>query len=313
MRTLRTIEALRADLAPRRRPGRTVGLVPTMGALHEGHLSLIRRARSECDEVVVSVFVNPTQFNEAADLAAYPRDEARDLQQAAAAGADVVFAPSAQEMYPTGFSTAVLVSGVSEMLEGAERGPEHFRGVATVVTKLLTIVAPDAAYFGQKDAQQTVVVRRLVRDLNLPVRIVVCPTVREADGLALSSRNARLSAPERERALALSRGLRAAGRRHAEGERDPQRLLDAAAAALAAAGVVPEYLVVVDPHTLLPVQQVDAEALVAIAARVGDTRLIDNLLLRPTSRHSAAPPRLNQPMADDHAGSPEPALSPTPI
>ena len=278
MRTLRTAQEVRGVLAPHR--GGAVGLVPTMGALHEGHLSLIRRARSECDVVVVSVFVNPTQFNEAADLSAYPRDEARDLALAEAAGADHVFAPTVQEMYPAGFATAVLVGGVSEMLEGAERGIEHFRGVATVVTKLLTIVAPDAAYFGQKDAQQTVVVRRLVADLNLPVRIVVCPTVRETDGLALSSRNARLSAEDRERALALSRGLRAAERRYADGERDTARLLDAAAGAIASSGVTPEYLVAVDPDTLLPVDRAGGPTLIALAARVGDTRLIDNVLLR---------------------------------
>ncbi len=278
MSPLRTVQEVRDVLAPRRRGG-TVGLVPTMGALHEGHLSLIRRARAECDAVVVSVFVNPTQFDEAADLSAYPRDEARDLALAEEAGADHVFAPTVEEMYPAGFATAVLVTGVSEMLEGAERGVEHFRGVATVVTKLLTIVAPDAAYFGQKDAQQTVVVRRLVADLNLPVRIVVCPTVREADGLARSSRNERLGAEDRERALALSRGLRAAERRYADGERDTARLLDAAAGALASSGLTPEYLVAVDPESFRPAEHAVDPTLIALAVRVGDTRLIDNVLL----------------------------------
>ncbi len=279
MRTLRTVAEVRAALAAARREARTIGLVPTMGALHEGHLSLIRRAREECDVVVVSIFVNPTQFNEAADLQAYPRDEGRDVALAQRAGADLAFLPPVEEIYPDGFATAVLVSGVSEVLEGAERGAEHFRGVATVVTKLLTIVGPDVAYFGQKDAQQTVVVRRLVTDLNLPVRIVVCPTVREADGLALSSRNARLRPDERERALALSRGLRAAERRHADGERDAARLIDAARDAMASCGVEPEYLAVVDPGTLRVLDRVGDAALVAVAARVGTTRLIDNVLL----------------------------------
>ena len=314
MRTLRTVAEIRAELAAARRGGLAVGLVPTMGALHEGHLSLIRRAEAECDLVVVSVFVNPTQFNEAADLQAYPRDEDRDVALAEAAGADLVFAPGVEEMYPPGFATSVLVGGASEVLEGAERGPEHFRGVATVVTKLLTIVAPDAAYFGQKDAQQTVVVRRLVADLNLPVRIVVCPTVREADGLALSSRNARLSADERERALALSRGLHAAERRYAEGERDAAALLAAAAAAIDPSGLVPEYLVVVDPQTLAPLERVADRALVAIAARVGTTRLIDNVLLGEpgTARTDGEPTAAREHVTptDGRGPTPRPALTP---
>jgi len=301
MRTLRTVAEIRAALTPARREGRSIGLVPTMGALHDGHLALIREARAECDEVVVSVFVNPTQFNEAADLQAYPRDEARDLELAQTAGADMVFAPSVDEMYPAGFATSVLVAGVSETLEGAQRGVEHFRGVATVVTKLLTIVAPDAAFFGQKDAQQTVVLRRLVADLNLPVRVVVCPTVREPDGLALSSRNARLSAAERDRALALWRGLHAAARAHADGERDAVRLIDVAAAELAAAEIVPEYLVVVDPLSLAELPRVDTDALMVVAARVGETRLIDNVLL-PTPVGIAD---------GDQTPSTRPALSPT--
>ncbi len=301
MTVLRTVAEVRASLASARRHERTIGLVPTMGALHEGHLSLIRRAREECDVVVVSIFVNPTQFNEAADLRAYPRDEVRDVALAQGAGADLAFAPTVEEMYPDGFATAVLVSGVTEILEGAERGSEHFRGVATVVTKLLTIVGPDVAYFGQKDAQQTVVVRRLVSDLNLPVRIVVCATVREADGLALSSRNAHLRPDERERALALSRGLRAAERRHADGEREAARLVAAARDAMTPSGVEPEYVVVVDPQTLRALDRIEDAALVAVAARIGATRLIDNLLLIAPAAgvrdvvEGSAPARISQP------------------
>ncbi|MCW3017890.1 MAG: pantoate--beta-alanine ligase, partial [Solirubrobacterales bacterium] len=203
MNSVRTVAELRAALAPARREGRTIGLVPTMGALHDGHLSLVTRARAQCDLVVVSLFVNPAQFNERADLERYPRDERRDAELAVAAGADVLFAPSVEEVYPTGFSTTVEVLGVTERLEGAARGAAHFRGVSTVVTKLLCMALPDVAYFGQKDAQQVVVIRRLARDLNLPVRIEALPTVREHDGLAMSSRNALLSGDERARALAL--------------------------------------------------------------------------------------------------------------
>ncbi len=197
MRTVRTIGELRAALAPDRRAGRTIGLVPTMGAFHDGHLSLIRRAREQSDVVVVSLFVNPTQFNESSDLASYPRDEQRDAALAAEAGVDYLFAPPPEEIYPDGFATTVSVSRVTEQLEGAHRGHGHFDGVATVVAKLLNIVGPDVAYFGQKDAQQALMIRRLARDLNIPVRIETCPTRREADGLAMSSRNVLLSAAER--------------------------------------------------------------------------------------------------------------------
>ncbi|HEX3804387.1 MAG TPA: pantoate--beta-alanine ligase, partial [Solirubrobacteraceae bacterium] len=202
MRTLRTITQLHAALAEPRRQGRRIGLVPTMGAFHEGHLSLMRQARFDCDEVVVSLFVNPAQFNEDADLSAYPRDEGRDALLAAEEQVDFLFAPPAEEMYPAGFATTISVGGLTDVLEGATRGRSHFDGVATIVTKLFTIVAPDAAYFGQKDAQQTLVIRQLVRDLNLPVQIEVRPTVREPDGLAMSSRNVRLTPDERERASA---------------------------------------------------------------------------------------------------------------
>jgi pantoate--beta-alanine ligase len=220
MRTVRTVAELREALRPAHREERTIGLVPTMGALHEGHLSLLRAARERCDVVVVSLFVNPTQFDEQTDLQAYPRDEARDAELAAAAGADLLFAPPAAEVYRPGFATTVHVTGLTESLEGEHRGVGHFDGVATVVTKLLNMVAPDVAFFGQKDAQQALVVRRLVADLDLPVEIDVRPTVREPDGLALSSRNARLAPAERERALALARGLEAARGAYAGGVRD---------------------------------------------------------------------------------------------
>ncbi len=251
---MRTVGELRSALAPARREGLTIGLVPTMGALHDGHLSLIAHAREHCDVVVVSLFVNPAQFNERADLERYPRDERRDAELAAAAGADVLFAPSVEEVYPSGFATSVEVLGVTERLEGAARGAEHFRGVATVVTKLLCMALPDVAYFGQKDAQQVVVIRRLASDLNLPVRIEALPTVREPDGLALSSRNAlldrRRSAPARWRCrprCAAARALAAAG------ERSAQALLDAAREAMRPFDVEPEYVALVEPDTLEPV------------------------------------------------------------
>ncbi|MFI4990492.1 MAG: pantoate--beta-alanine ligase [Solirubrobacterales bacterium] len=288
MRTVRAVEELRSALAPARREGRAVGLVPTMGALHEGHLSLIRRARRECDVVLVSLFVNPAQFDEGSDLERYPRDERRDGELASQAGADILFAPTVDEMYPPGFATSVEVLGITELLEGVSRGAEHFRGVSTVVTKLLGMTQPDVAYFGQKDAQQLVVIRRLVADLNLPVRIQACPTVRERDGLAMSSRNARLSPEERSRAVALSEALRAATQRAAEGERSAEALLDVTCAAMLARDVQPEYLELVDPETLRPCEELTREALLVIAARVGRTRLIDNATLRPSTTSNDA-------------------------
>ncbi len=283
MRAVRTVAELRSALAPARREGSSIGLVPTMGALHDGHLSLIARAREQCDVVVVSLFVNPAQFNERSDLESYPRDERRDAELAGAAGADLLFAPSVEEVYPQGFATSVEVLGVTERLEGASRGSEHFRGVATVVAKLLCMAMPDVAYFGQKDAQQVVVIRRLARDLNLPVRIEALPTVREPDGLALSSRNALLSPDERARALALPAALEAAHALFAHGERSAQRLLDAARAAMAPFGVEPEYVALVDPETLEPLAALGSDALLALAARIGDVRLIDNTVLSQTA------------------------------
>jgi pantoate--beta-alanine ligase len=292
MRTVRTVDDLRAELEPARRERATIGLIPTMGALHDGHLSLIARARAECDVVVVSLFVNPAQFDERTDLQRYPRRERHDAELAGEAGADVLFAPSVDEVYPPGFATSVEVLGLGDRLEGAARGSEHFRGVSTVVTKLLGMTMPDVAYFGQKDAQQVNVIRRLVRDLNMPVRVQVCPTVRERDGLAMSSRNVRLEPQERLRALALPDALQAAARRASEGERSAAVLLEAARAAMLARDVEPEYLQLVDPETFEPCAELERESLLVIAARIGQTRLIDNTVLRP----SAAPvPRQTPP------------------
>ncbi|MDQ6774660.1 MAG: pantoate--beta-alanine ligase [Actinomycetota bacterium] len=284
MRTLRTVAELREALAPARRAGRTIGLVPTMGSFHEGHLSLIRRAREQCDELVVSLFVNPTQFDQQADLRRYPRDEAGDARLAAEAGVDYVFAPSEAEMYPAGFATTVSVAGITEQLEGAQRGRAHFDGVATVVTKLFNIVGPDVAYFGQKDAQQALVIKRLARDLDIPIRIEVCPTVREPDGLAMSSRNALLSPQERSRAVAISRGLRRAQEVVAGGERDSDKVAGAARAEMTSEGVEPEYLELVSADTLAPVSVIDGEVLAVVAAQVGAARLIDNQIMTTNGR-----------------------------
>jgi pantoate--beta-alanine ligase len=285
MRTVRSVAELRAALAGARREGRTIGLVPTMGFLHDGHLSLIERAAAECDEVVVSLFVNPAQFNDPADLDAYPRDEARDAALAADAGAHLLFAPPVEAVYPPGFSTTVAVRGVTEPLEGAHRGVEHFDGVTTVVTKLFNMVGPDVAYFGQKDAQQALVIRKLARDLDMPVRVEVLPTVREPDGLAMSSRNVRLNGT-RDQALALSRALRAAEDAVGAGERDAAKVRAAALAAMTSQDVEPEYLELVDTDTLAPVDTITGEVLLAVAAQVGGVRLIDNTLLQPPGVNS---------------------------
>ncbi len=283
MRTLRTVAELREELGRGRAPGRTIGLVPTMGAFHAGHVSLMERARTETDVVVVSLFVNPAQFGPREDLTAYPRDEARDAEIAAAAGVDVLFAPPVEEVYPDGFQTTVSVGALAQPLEGAQR-PGHFDGVATVVTKLLNMVRPDVAYFGQKDAQQALIVRRVVRDLDIPVRIEVCPTVREADGLAMSSRNAYLAPAERERAIALRCALDAAEQAVAAGERDATAVATAARGAMEPFGVEPEYLALVAADTLAPVDRIEQEVLVALAARVGPARLIDNTILSTNGR-----------------------------
>jgi pantoate--beta-alanine ligase len=273
---------LRAALAAPRREGRSIGLVPTMGCLHEGHLSLLRAARAECDVVVMSLFVNPAQFGPGEDLDRYPRDEERDAELAGAAGVDLIYAPPVEEVYPEGFATAIEVAGLTEVLDGdpARRGPGHFRGVTTVVAKLFNSVQPEVAYFGQKDAQQLAAIRRMARDLDFPVRIEGLPIVREADGLAMSSRNAYLEPAERERAVALSRAL-AAVERVARAE-SLDAGLDAGRAELAAAGVEAEYLEARDPEDLSPVAKLDDRpVLVAVAAQVGAARLIDNVLIDP--------------------------------
>jgi pantoate--beta-alanine ligase len=261
MQVFRSVAGLRAALTDR--PPHRVGLVPTMGAFHDGHVALFRAARQSCDVVVVSLFVNPSQFNDAADLAAYPRDEARDEALAAAAGVDVLFVPSVEEMYGGDHATWVVPEGAALGLEGECR-PGHFRGVATVCLKLFLIVRPHVAYFGQKDAQQAAVVQQLVRDLNVPLLIDVQPTVRDPDGLALSSRNTRLSPDERQRALALPRALQAGRAAHAAGD-DP-----IAAARARLAGIDTDYVAVAD---------FNGHPTLAVAVRVGKTRLIDNVRL----------------------------------
>jgi pantoate--beta-alanine ligase len=266
MRTIRTVAEMQEHSRAARAAGRTIGLVPTMGAFHGGHESLIRAARAGSDELVVSLFVNPAQFNDPRDLEAYPRDERADAAIAEGLGVDVLFAPPPEAVYPDGFATTVSVPGLSDVLEGAKRGPGHFAGVSTVVAKLLNMVAPDVAYFGQKDAQQVAVLRRMARDLDFPLEIEVLPTVREPDGLAMSSRNARLSPEGRRRAAGLSAALRAAA-----AAEDP---LAAGRAVLAEHGIAPEYLAAVDPDTFE-----EPGPLIVVAAWIGDTRLIDNVLI----------------------------------
>jgi pantoate--beta-alanine ligase len=279
MLLLTTIAETRSACARIRAEGKTLGLVPTMGALHQGHLSLVQAAQASCDVVAVSIFVNPTQFGPKEDFAGYPRKLEQDCETLESAGVDLVFAPSAGEMYPAGASTFVEVTGLSDRLDGASR-PGHFRGVATVVTKLLHIFAPDHAFFGQKDAAQVAILRKMVRDLLFPVELDVCPTVREPDGLALSSRNSYLSAEQRRQALVLSRALLAVEREAKAGDHESGKLIAIALRILAEEpGVEVDYCRVVDPDTLEDIPDVGRGALVAVAARVGSTRLIDNLLL----------------------------------
>ncbi|WP_341940629.1 pantoate--beta-alanine ligase [Microbacterium sp. LWH10-1.2] len=298
MKILRTIPEVRAAVREAKANNQTVGLVPTMGAFHEGHLSLMRRAREENGLVVVSLFVNPTQFAPNEDLSTYPRDEARDAAQAEAEGVDILFAPAPDEVYPHGFATSIHVTGITDVLDGASRGAHHFDGVATVVAKLFGIVRPDVAYFGQKDAQQVLVVRRVVRDLDLDVRIEACPIVREADGLAMSSRNVYLDPAARQQATALNRALDAAQALHNGGERDADLILAAARDVLDAAGIRTEYLELRDAETLEPVANTSRDALLAVAAHVGAARLIDNhLLTGHPSEHDriSEPSRISEP------------------
>ena len=279
MKISQTIEQAHAASRSARRCGKRVGLVPTMGALHEGHLSLVRAAKTRCDVVAVSIFVNPTQFGPSEDFSKYPRNFERDQQLLEKEGVDLVFAPSVDEMYPRGAVTYVTVEGLSERLCGRSR-PGHFRGVTTVVSKLFHISEPDKAFFGQKDAAQAAVIRRMVRDLNFPVEIVVCPIVREPDGLAMSSRNAYLDPQQRDSALVLYRSLSRVQEMFKAGERQISRLLSAGKEMFVQEPSVRlDYFEIVDPDTLEPVAQIAKPALVAVAAFLGSTRLIDNLVL----------------------------------
>ena len=279
MIVVRRVDELRAVIRAARVRGERIAFVPTMGALHDGHLALMQRARKDGECVVVSLFVNPAQFTEAADLDGYPRDETRDVRLLESVGVHVLFAPAVDEVYPDGFATTVEVAELSMPLEGVARGTQHFRGVATVVTKLLNMVQPDAAFFGQKDAQQALIIQRLVRDLDLPVRIEICPTVREADGLAMSSRNALLDSAARQKAVTLWKALSAVEHAVARGETHTAIALAAGSILLKAEGIEPEYFAAVDAATLLPVTSFTGTTLIAIAARVGSVRLIDNVLI----------------------------------
>ena len=288
MKIVRTRTELREALAEPRRGGKRIGLVPTMGYFHEGHLSLMRGAREECDVVVVSLFVNPTQFGPGEDLDAYPRDEDRDADLAALEGVDLLWMPDADEMYPEGFATTVEVGNeLTGVLEGdpGQRGPSHFRGVTTVVAKLFNSVQPDVAYFGRKDAQQAVVIERMARDLDYPVEIAVQPTIREDGGLALSSRNAYLTPEQRDQAAAISLALRAAERAAREGETSTEALVEVARNELRSAGIEPEYVEARAAKDLSPIAELNGRpVLVAVAARVGRARLIDNVLITPNRK-----------------------------
>ena len=279
MQIIHTVAGLRSWSRAARQASKSVGLVPTLGALHEGHLSLVRAAKADCETVAVSIFVNPTQFGPNEDFALYPRTFEADCALLEAESVDVVFAPSIEEIYPSGAVTFVEVEGLSNRLDGASR-PGHFRGVATVVSKLFIAAEPDRAYFGQKDAAQVAVLRRMVVDLALPVELRVCPIVREADGLAMSSRNRYLSSEERRQALVLSSALQVIERAALAGERQTGVLIEAAKAAFAAEPEVRiDYIAAVDWATLLPVEKIAPGTLFAVAAWVGKTRLIDNLVL----------------------------------
>ncbi len=279
MDAVKTIQQTRDAVAAARKQGKSIGLVPTMGALHKGHGSLIEKCRSECGFVVVSIFVNPTQFGPAEDLAKYPRPIEQDILYCMTLGADLLFAPQAQEMYPPENLTLVDVEKITNGLCGAFR-PGHFRGVATVCAKLFNIVCPDIAYFGQKDAQQVVVVRRMAEDLNFPLQIRVCPTVREPDGLAASSRNRYLDSQQRSDALCLYRALKTCSELVRSGNLECGRLVEAMYNVIRQSPLAgPEYITIVHPDTLAPLKRIESKALVALAVRIGDTRLIDNLLI----------------------------------
>jgi pantoate--beta-alanine ligase len=279
MKICNTIEDMRAACRAARHDGRRLGFVPTMGALHEGHLSLVRAAKAASDVVAASIFVNPTQFGPTEDLAKYPRTFERDRELLESEGVALLFAPAVEEMYPAGAATWVTVEGLSDKLDGRSR-PGHFRGVSTVVAKLFHVVEPDVAFFGQKDAAQIAVVRRMVRDLSFPVEIVACPIVREADGLAMSSRNAYLNEQQRKQALVLHRALMQVKNLWESGERGAEKLLAAGRAEVALEEAVRlDYFEIVDAESLDAVEKVESGTLVAVAAFVGTTRLLDNILL----------------------------------
>jgi pantoate--beta-alanine ligase len=281
MKIANTVQEMRSLGRDARQHGKRLGLVPTMGALHEGHLSLVRAAKALCDAVAVSVFVNPTQFGPNEDFSKYPRTFERDCQMLGKEGVEFVFAPSVEEMYPDGAVTYVTVEELSNRLCGKSR-PGHFRGVTTIVSKLFHIIEPGVACFGQKDAAQLAIIRRMVRDLKMPVQIVGCPIVREPDGLAMSSRNAYLNPPERKSALVLSRALQQVESQFYSGERNPNHLVEAGKRVFAGEPAARlDYLEIVDPDTLESLNTVSRPALVAVAAFVGSTRLIDNVVLRP--------------------------------
>src|SRR5713101_1599026 len=281
MKVCHSIDEMREASRAARREGKSLGLVPTMGALHEGHLSLVRAAKAQCDLVAASIFVNPLQFGPNEDLAQYPRNFDSDRELLQRGGVDLIFAPSVEEMYAAGAVTYVTVDALSDKLCGRSR-PGHFRDVTTVVSKLFNIVEPDRAYFGQKDAAQATIIRRMVRDLNIPVQVVVCPIVREPDGLAMSSRNAYLDVPQRKSALLLYRALMAVQERFDQGERKVHALIEAGTQVFAQEPSVQlDYFEIVDPETLDPVDDLSRAALVAVAAFVGKVRLIDNVVLRP--------------------------------
>jgi pantoate--beta-alanine ligase len=283
MEIFKTVEAMRGASRAHRHQGRRVGFVPTMGALHEGHLSLVRAAKAQCDVVAASIFVNPTQFGPNEDFSKYPRTFERDCELLEKEGVAVVFAPAVEEMYPPGAITYVTVEGLSEKLCGKSR-PGHFRGVTTVVSKLFNVVEPDVAFFGQKDAAQVTIIRRMVRDLNIPVEIAVCPIVREADGLAMSSRNAYLDPQRRKAALVLSRSLQEVSRAFKLGERNALKLVEIGRQTFSQEpSVRMDYLEIVDTENLDPLEKVEVPALVAVAAFIGTTRLIDNFVLLPES------------------------------
>jgi pantoate--beta-alanine ligase len=279
LQQIETIIGMKAACRSVSREGKRLGLVPTMGALHEGHLSLVRESKSQCDVTAVSIFVNPLQFGPTEDFAKYPRTLEQDIALLAGLGVDLLFIPSAAEMYPPGAKTGVEVGDLSSRLDGGSR-PEHFRGVTTVVCKLFEIVRPDRAFFGQKDAAQVAVLRKMVRDLDMDVEIVVCPIVRESDGLAMSSRNAYLNAEQRQQALVLGRSLQRVKSAFDAGERDAGILTNVGTQAVTTeAGAKLDYFAIVDSETLEPVAQVSRGTLVAVAAWVGTTRLIDNIVL----------------------------------